>query len=102
MNEYDKVEYIREKATKIAAKRGEGFDKAGGTFLYKYKGKYYKIRHDLTGNEFFFAHTVQEITKDEARDFLIDCSNSLEEANSLLKSENMKTLNESEFEAIVL
>lgn len=42
----------------------------GSKWIVWYKGKFYKIVHDGTGNEFFKKHGAYEISEEKAKDIL--------------------------------
>ena len=52
----------------------------GARWIVRYKGKYYKIVHDGTGNQFFHSHEPVEIDEDDAKSILANYPEAWEEA----------------------
>jgi len=63
----------------VLTKKGEtvslpvsGFRGTARAGLTLYRGKYYYWKHDGTGNYFFYAPVVREVSKDEAIEILLE------------------------------
>jgi len=62
----------------------------GARWIVKYKGKYYKITHDGTGNQFFCSHAPVEISEAEAKKVLSDYPEAWDEAKSMWDWEELE------------
>lgn len=55
----------------------------GAKWIVRYKGKYYQIIHDGTGNQFFCSHAPRPISEKRAKEILSDYPSAWEEAEEL-------------------
>jgi len=99
MTTIERIDYITERGVEVIRKLGEGFDGNGGSKIYKYKDKYYLVRQDGTGNEFYFRHSIQNLCRDEARAKIIELAESAAHADKILLKEGLAAVSEDEFEA---
>lgn len=63
----------------------------GARWIVRYKGKYYRITHDGTGNQFFCSHAPIEITEEEAKEILSKHEEAWQEAQHLFGWEDLDT-----------
>ncbi|MEM2919087.1 MAG: hypothetical protein QXY62_06285 [Candidatus Altiarchaeota archaeon] len=62
----------------------------GSQWIVRYKGKYYKITHDGTGNEFFCSQAPREISEEEAKKILSHYEEAWAEAQKLWGWESLE------------
>ncbi len=80
---------IRNERSKFLLKKGkvicyDWYDYPNGArWIVKYRGKYFKITHDGTGNQFFCSHAPVEITEETAKKILSNYPKAWEEAEKL-------------------
>jgi len=98
------AESIRDVRSKFLLKKGEAiwyhwYDYPNGArWIVKYKGRYYLIIHDGTGNQFYCSHAPTEISEERAKRILSDYPDAWEEAQELWGWEDLDEYLEKEFE----
>jgi hypothetical protein len=82
-------ETIRSEKSKFLLRAGEAIWYSwyqypnGARWIVRYKGKFYKIVHDGTGNQFYHSHEPQEISEEEAKSILSNYKEAWEDAVKL-------------------